>query len=526
MATSRPIPVVAVGRGSCRLSGEVGPGDQGSYLMVAFDVAPGVDRLDLDYDWEPLDLEFRERPTYATVIDLGLWDHHGYRDAAGFRGWSGCRHRHVWIAPDSAQRGYRPGPVGAGRWYVELGFGSVGPVGARWTVRLRGSGPLGDSGQLRGGPGPAVAAWAAAPEPDPVDAGHVARAEAGWYHGDFHMHSWHSHPEAPDPERFVAYARAAGLEFLPVTEYVVAHHWETAGALQRAHPDLVVWPGREIVTYRGHVQCVGETPGFVEYRHGFEDVTIGDIQARVRASGALFGVNHPTAFAGPVLAALCRGCAFELGEEIDWDAVDMLEVLTGPMVVDPAEYGIGLPGTTMPNPFFASAVALWERLLEEGHRICAVSGSDDKLGPGLGTCATVVGARQLSRSALVEGVRDCRAYIKTMGASRSPSLAVSVTGPDGQQGTLGSVIRVAEKASGVVTAVVEVTGGAGEWLRLCGRSGVVEEHGVDSDRFSREFRLHRLADEGPLGTWWRFETVRRGYVTSVTNPIFLTAPAS
>ena len=70
------------------------------------------------------------------------------------------------------------------------------------------------------------------------------------------------------------------------------------------------------MTYFGHVQSLGETPGFVEYRHGFEDVTVRDIQAGVRAAGALFGVNHPTTFPGPLFRAFCRGCAFDLGDEI------------------------------------------------------------------------------------------------------------------------------------------------------------------------------------------------------------------
>ena len=59
---------------------------------------------------------------------------------------------------------------------------------------------------------PAVALAAPA---DPVDAGHVARAEPGWYHADLHQHGRHSHPRAPEWDEFVARSRAAGLTCSP-----------------------------------------------------------------------------------------------------------------------------------------------------------------------------------------------------------------------------------------------------------------------------------------------------------------------
>src|SRR5438270_5546135 len=192
------------------------------------------------------------------------------------------------------------------------------------------------------------------------------------------MHAWHSNPRGPRPEEFVAFARAAHLDFLPVTEYVVGHHWAQYGAVQRANPDLVIWPGREIVTYFGHVQSLGETPGFIEFRHGFEDVNIRDIQKAVREHDALFGVNHPTTFPGPLFRNLCRGCEFELGDDIDWDEVDTIEVLTGEALVRPRDYQMPDVGVPMANPFSRSAIDLWEHLLNRGHKITAVCGSDDK----------------------------------------------------------------------------------------------------------------------------------------------------
>jgi hypothetical protein len=115
----------------------------------------------------------------------------------------------------------------------------------------------------------------------------------------------------------VSFARAAGLDFLPITEYVINRHWKEWGATARANPDLLFWPGREVITYFGHAIVIGEMPSVIDYRHGFEDVTLGDIQAASVADGTLFSVAHPTFFPPP-LDDLCRGCYFELSDGIDW----------------------------------------------------------------------------------------------------------------------------------------------------------------------------------------------------------------
>ncbi len=118
----------------------------------------------------------------------------------------------------------------------------------------------------------------------------MARPEPGWYHADLHQHGRHSHPRAPEWDEFVARSRAAGLDVLPVVDYVVPWLWDELGPVQRAHPDLLVLPGREVITYFGHAVVLGETPGLVEYRHGFEDVDLGDDPAgRGRGRGAVPG---------------------------------------------------------------------------------------------------------------------------------------------------------------------------------------------------------------------------------------------
>lgn len=487
------------------IRGTAFPDEERTYLVLPFEVKPGTTRIEVDYDWEVLPPALPDNPVTQTVFDLGLWDEHGYRAAEGFRGWSGSRHKHVFVQADQAQRAYRPGPVHPGIWHAELGLAAVGPTGAEWTVTVRArTGSVG-----------------APPSPHPVAPAHVANPRRGWYHGDFHMHAWHSTPEGPEPERFVEFARAARLDFLPITEYVVGHHWSQYGKLQEDNPGLVIWPGREIVTYFGHMNALGETPGFIEYRHGFEDIHIRDIQTAVRAAGALFQINHPTTFAGPLFQNFCRGCAFELGDEVDLDAVDTIEVLTGPALVNPADFQLPDFGVEVANPFMRSAIDLWESLLNRGHRITAVSGSDDKSGPGLGSSATAVLADQLSRPALAEAIRAGRAYVRTRGVAGSPALDMGVTASDGQTGTFGSTV-VLDRPGATAALTVTVTGGAGQSLRLVRNGDDLQVVPITTDSFTHTFPLSRVPSEGPLGTWYRVETYDARSRTTIGNPVFLT----
>ncbi|MGH7803477.1 MAG: CehA/McbA family metallohydrolase [Candidatus Binatia bacterium] len=499
-----------------RLTGTVATSDAKTYRLLPFEVGAGTTRIEIGYRWSET-LGLPPTPVTQTVLDLGVWDADGYRSAAGFRGWSGSRQGRlhegqepVFIAAAVAERGYRPGPIEAGVWTVELGVGSVGPIGADWEVRID---------CLGGAPGVPPAA-------DPVDASHVARDGPAWFHGDFHMHGFHSNPRGPAMDDFVAQARAAELDFLMVTEYVTGRHWDELGAMQRAHPDLLVWPGREIITYYGHANTHGETPDVVEYRHGFEDVRLGDIQRAAKAAGALFQVNHPTIFPGPLFENFCRGCEFELGGEIDWSAVDTIEVVTGPILTRSSELGLPDLGLEIQNPFVQPAIDLWESLLARGFRITAVSGSDSKgvddVGErprvGYGSSATAVFADELSRPALTRAIRDGRAYVRTRGVERSPALEMSVEAASGETGTFGDTFS-AESARLRVT----VRGGAGQRLRYLRNGKTVLVETISADSFEHELIVERVpSGEGPLGTFWRIETADDRSITTIANPVFLT----
>lgn len=517
------VPACAPGEPALTFTGSVTTGDAKTYRLQPFAVAPGTGRVELAYGWTDKP-GLPSTPLTATTLDLGLWDNDGYRTPGGFRGWSGSRQGRidreqapVFVEAASAERGYVPGTIKPGVWHAELGFAAVAPQGADWELRIE---------CKTGAGGRAVS--------DPVDASHVARVVPGWYHGDFHMHGFHSQPNGPDAENFIAQVRAAQLDFLMVTDYVTSQHWRELGAMQRAHPDLLVWPGREVITYFGHVNTHGETPSVIDYRHGFEDVNLAEIQRLAKQDNALFQVNHPTLFPPPLFSNFCRGCYFELGDEIDWSQVDTIEILTGPVLATADDLGLPLPlPVAIEQPFMLTAIALWEDLLRRGYKITAVSGSDskgvegsdaDRERKGYGSSATAVYADNLSRDALKTAIRAGRAYVRTRGVARSPALTFEASTADGQRGIFGDTLTV----SGLTPATLKttVTGGSNQLLSYVRNGLTVLTVPVTSDPFTHEFALatREPLTEGPLGTFWRIETRDLQTRTAIGNPVFLKPP--
>ncbi len=496
-------------------SGTISNADAKTYHLIPVDVPAGANGIEFGYSWADR-LDPLTTPLTQTVIDLGAWDADGYREAAGFRGWSGSRQGKlhdgqppVFITAGGADRGYMPGPIEPGTWHIELGFAAVGPLGADWSVQ----------GRIH-----CDALSIPRPPPDPVDSTHVANAQAGWYRGDFHMHGFHSNPSGPSPQDVVAQAREAGLDVLMITEYITGRHWQEWGQTQRDNPDLLIWPGREIITYYGHANTLGETPDVLEYRHGFEDVRLADIQTASKAQGALFQVNHPTTFPGPLFENFCRGCEFTLGDDIDWSLVDTMEVVSGPILTSASDIGLPLPGQIQ-NPFTRAALDMWDDLLLRGYRISAVSGSDfkgvnddpaERLRSGYGSSATVVYAEQLSRAAITQALVQGRSYIQTRGMYASPELEFMASTNEGDSVMFGGTLN-----SATATLHTRVINGNGQTLQYLVDGRRATRVAITSDDFTHELAVSESLTQGPLGTFWRVETQDAQSLTAIGSPIFL-----
>ena len=395
---------------------------QSPYQLVPFEVPEGTTRLEVRYGYTQSE---------SCVIDLGVGDPSltDFPSEQGLRGWSGGARDWFFIGLDAATPGYEAGPIPAGTWHVILGLYRVPPEGVSVEIEVRFSG---DARTLR------------TTHPAP----YVRRVGAGWYRGDLQAHTFHSDAKGA-PEYLHATARREGLDFLAVTDHNTttqqAAYFDAASS-----PELVFVPAYEFTTEFGHANVFGATRVF-DFRVRNGDDVVGMIE-RIRASGALFSVNHdkPT---------------------IPWQypvpEIDCMEVWQAPW----------LAGNHI-------SLAKYQARLAEGRRITAIGGSDFHQPavepPGnlltLARPCTFLWIEELSVPAILEALRKGRSFV--------------TESPDGP----GLVMRHGEAGHGEEVAwdgAVEVTatGAAGDRLELWDATGSVAVREIDSDDWSSRIEI-------------------------------------
>ena len=238
----------------------------------------------------------------------------------------------------------------------------------------------------------------------------VFNPNPGWYRGDFHCHTHHSDGVLA-PAELLALARTEGLDFFTITDH------NNPGAYAHFADDFLVIPGLEVTYKRGHYNVLGVDvaagaewlkqvgAGYVD-RPAATDVfpTMNDVLRATAAHGGLNSINHP----------LLVPWAWEF-PDTDLRLVDCLEIWNDP----------SWPGNQRDNP---RAIALWTAWLNAGHRHTALGGSDfhrpappageTKPNERLGKPSTYVYAAELSGQAILDAVRERRAYV-SMGPQAS-----------------------------------------------------------------------------------------------------------
>ncbi|MEU8817305.1 CehA/McbA family metallohydrolase [Actinoplanes sp. NPDC048796] len=285
-----------------------------------------------------------------------------------------------------------------------------------------------------------------------------------WFRGDCHVHSERSHAGELTPGQIAAAARAAGLDFIAVTEHNTV---ETHGAFQSyAGEDLLVVFGQEVTTDLGHWLALG-----LDLGQAVDGVD------QVRRAGGLTVVAHPFA---PYPTGTFRH-PFE-----DFDAV---EVWNGQWISD-------LPW----NADNEAALARWERDLRRGRWRPAIGNSDVHLAGQIGTPQTVVRAEKADADKVLAGIRGGHCWI-----AESAGVELSFTATVGERraqagerlSTGGREVVVTAEVSGVPGGTVAVHTDRGE----IGRS-----------TFAAESAFVRAEVRHPGGR-----------MAALTNPIFLTA---
>jgi hypothetical protein len=354
------------------LDGVITRADYERLFEREFDVAPGTERIELDLQYDE---------SNRTVMDLGL------RGPAGFRGWSGGGQQHVSVSSYSASYGYTPGPIEPGRWAVILGVPNIREgVTSKYAVTAQ---------TLR-----SATDWP------------TLRDQPGWYAGDLHAHSGHSDGRTAGesgerlrvpPEHVFNAARSAGLDFIALTDHNTTSHWAEVDRLQPLFRGLLLLHGREVTTYRGHMNALGEQR-FVDFRLG-DGRDVRAIAAEIGKTGALLSINHPLRPDDET----CMGCGWNDLDDTTIRALNAVEIVNGDLAEGPM-----------------SGWSFWSAMLNRGHHLTAIGGSDEHspdetTDQRIGRPTTVVFAQSLSERAIVDGIRSGRVYVRTR-SSQGPTL--------------------------------------------------------------------------------------------------------
>lgn len=231
-------------------------------IAVPFEIGPGTESVEVTLDY----------PRSAdVVIDLGC------EGAAGWRGWSGGARTGFVIRREAATPGYLPGELEPGAWSVQLGLYRLpaDPVDVTVTVTTPAESAI--------PPEATAVARPAAPRASSREL--PAPPGTRWLAGDFHAHSTHSDGEQSLAE-LAALAVGNGLDFLVVTEHNTVSHHALLPRLGAEH-GLVLVPGQEVTTRRGHANAFGAI-GFVDFRTPPAQ-WLGTVEER----GGILSVNHP-----------------------------------------------------------------------------------------------------------------------------------------------------------------------------------------------------------------------------------------
>jgi hypothetical protein len=452
-----------------RLHGTVGPADKGTYQEHTFNVPPGTTRIDFRFTHSHKDV--------GAQLEVGVFD------PQRFRGTSRFSKTAFFIADGHATPSYFPGPLPAGRWRVSLGIPALGSATrVDWSVDIVLSSAA-DTRQPAAG----------------------APAEPRWWRGDFHAHTLHSdgfgciNPENPTVTRgchtweIVEAARSLNLDFVAITDHNTTSHHAEMAALQETTPNLLLVRGQELTTFHGHANVYG-TSAFVDFRLGFQGRTIVDVANEVTRVGGLLSINHP----GRETGDRCTGCGWD-APGTPWDRVEVLEVVNG---------------TTLEGP--TAGLWFWQARLNEGHRISGIGGSDDHAVRSnrsrLGTPTTMVFASALTESALLEGVRSGRVYIRTRGPE-GPSIDLAVAGPDGSV-PMGSTLRVSGPLG--VSLQIETVGAAGQHAEVVFNGAVVATPVVSAGLAPLTIPLSVKP-----GDWLNVRLRDADGITAISNPIYI-----
>lgn len=328
----------------------------------------------------------------------------------------------------------------------------------------------------------------------------VQNPNAGWYRGDFHVHTTASDGDYP-PSLVAEIAKTEGLDFIAITD----HNAITGLTELRDDLDFLVIPGVEVTLTKGHFNTLdlGLSAAWTERICGNKISiplppryqTVTQLLQESAEYGQLNSINHP----------LLHPWAWDFNDT-DLRTIHCLELWND----------LYYPDNEHANP---KTVAMWTKWLNAGHRITAIGGSDyhypprpeeNKFGERLGYPATFVYADELSVAGVMAGLRQQRAYV-----SKGPQLSFEAK-INGESFGIGA--DVGEKEGRIDFAATILSKPKTMQIQLVKNGQVIAEAKVKGKK--AEISFSDMLD-GNTPAWYRLDVFDAdGQKLAITNPIF------
>lgn len=427
---------------------------------IPFNVPPGVTsiRIQKKFTW---------LGGPVGVLDQGLWDPNQ------FRGWQGGtnRDKDLNLTGDFAttEPHYIAGPLPAGTWEIAQSLLKSPPGGVRYRYTI-----------TYGFDGPAPpTTMPAIPKYDPG----IMRASPAWFAGNLHVHTIYS-DGALTLTQVAKMHKAAGYDFFAATDHNTYRQDYEIPKAAAANPGLLILYGEEITTAYGHSNVLGIQPGsFFDFRIDAGDGKYLQLAAKAHQQGGIIEVNHPYA---PCLSCYWRFPRSEYAND------DGIEVWNGAWTLDDQ-----------------LSVFAWDRLLKSGKHFRAYGGSDFHRLPDALSPAVLVYAKNLSRDAIIDGLRYGHVVVST--GPHGPMIQLSVPGQSALPGD--TVSMPADKS---LPVRVRVQRAAGTKLEI-----ITQDRSEEIPIHSTDEVINRTFTITTPHYYVRAELLRDGKMEALTNPIFV-----
>jgi hypothetical protein len=356
-------------------------------------------------------------------------------DPTAFRGYPGRTDPPARLGAWGATPGLVPGPLPSGTWKAEVNLNYVlegPPCTYDLRVWLEDDAPRTALPRSRSLP-------TAIPDTGP-----------GWYGGDLHMHSYHSDGQWSVADLWQA-IRQRSLDFFVLTDHNSLTGQAEVAALDTGR--VLPIPGIEVTMRKGHMLAVG-TDRLIDWWVGRAGRTIADVLHDIHDAGAVAIIAHPGADGSPI----CHGCRWEMAN-VDPREVDAVEVWNSPWQLDEDN---------------DNSMIFYDAWLMHGYRVPLSGGSDEHGGRptfALGVPTTYVYARELSRRAILDGIRaghvvvssgpTLRVTAQAGGATAMPGDTLPAAGPFRLEASVANLdvpARLTLRGNGVVLVEQQLEG--------------------------------------------------------------------